>query len=251
LAAARLARTAFAGLPAWCRPADEDEAYAAQEALHGRLTAAGLGPVTAAKIGCTTPVMQKYLAIPNPCAGGIFASTVCEGTARCRAGNHVRLGVECEIAVRLKQDLSGPSVSRAAAADAVGTCLAAIELVDDRYADYRALDTPTLIVEDFFNAGCVLREEIADFRADRLDTVTGVLTVNDAVAGRGSGRDVLGHPLESLRWLAESRARRGRPLRAGMVVLLGSVVQTRWMGLGDRAHAQVDPLGEVSAVLAG
>jgi 2-oxo-3-hexenedioate decarboxylase/2-keto-4-pentenoate hydratase len=194
--------------------------------------------------------MQEYLAIPNPCGGGIFSSTVSEGTARCRGGDYVRLGVECEIAVRLAHDLPGPAVSRATAADAVGACLAAIELVDDRYADYRSLSTPTLIADDFFNAGCVLGDEIADFPADQLDTVTGVLTVNGAVAGRGSGRDVLGHPLESLRWLAESSARRGRPLRAGMVVLLGSVVQTHWMAVGDIARARIDPLGEVSAELA-
>ena len=34
--------------------------------------------------------------------------------------------------------------------------MAAIEVVDDRYADYRALDAPTLVADDFFNAACVL-----------------------------------------------------------------------------------------------
>lgn len=33
--------------------------------------------------------------------------------------------------------------------------MAAIEAVKDRYVNYRALDTPTLIVDYFFHRGCV------------------------------------------------------------------------------------------------
>ena len=73
LAEARLGRTRFAGLPDGRRPADEAEAYAIQEALHRRLEDAGRGPVVGYKIGCTTPVMQRFLGIDSPCAGGVLA----------------------------------------------------------------------------------------------------------------------------------------------------------------------------------
>ena len=33
------------------------------------------------KIGCTTPVMQKYLGIPNPCLGKVMAKNLFEGFA--------------------------------------------------------------------------------------------------------------------------------------------------------------------------
>ena len=76
-----------------------------QEVLHGLLAEAGQGPIVGHKIGCTTPVMQAYLGIANPCAGGVHATTVHQGHARVRHRDYVRVGVECEIAVRLGADL--------------------------------------------------------------------------------------------------------------------------------------------------
>ncbi len=54
---------------------------------------------------------------------------------------------------------------REAVAAAVAACMAGMEIVDDRYVDYKSLDTPTLIADDFFDAGCVLGAPVADWRA--------------------------------------------------------------------------------------
>src|SRR5215831_4625929 len=96
----RLARTPIGPLPADCRPRDEPDGYVVQEALHDLLTAAGFGPIAGHKIGCTTPVMQAYLGINSPCAGRVHTRTVHDGLARVRHADYVRVGVECEIAVR-------------------------------------------------------------------------------------------------------------------------------------------------------
>jgi 2-oxo-3-hexenedioate decarboxylase/2-keto-4-pentenoate hydratase len=66
------------------------------------------------------------------------------------------MGVEFEIAVRLKRDFAPegvPSLAEVAAADAV---YPAVEIVDDRRADYRALDVLSLIADNSWNAGIVL-----------------------------------------------------------------------------------------------
>jgi 2-oxo-3-hexenedioate decarboxylase/2-keto-4-pentenoate hydratase len=247
---ARLARTPIDRLPENCRPRDEPDGYAVQEALHGLLTGAGLGPVAGHKIGCTTPVMQAYLGIRSPCAGGVHASTVRHGEARVGHGDYLRVGVECEIAVRLGEDLgpAGAPFDRARVAPAVEAVLVAMEIVDDRYRDYRSLDVPTLIADDFFNAGCVLGPPVARWRDLDLPALAGVTRLNGAAVGRGEGRAVMGHPFEALAWLANLRARRGLALHAGEFVLLGSVVETRWVGPGDEVAVAVEGLGEVSAL---
>ena len=84
LCAARLERRRFERLPDACRPVDEASAYAVQDALHARLAAAGWGAQAGHKIGCTTPVMQRFLNIANPCAGGVFAPTVRHGRGKFR-----------------------------------------------------------------------------------------------------------------------------------------------------------------------
>ena len=105
--------------------------------------------------------------------------------------------------------------------------------------DYRALDTPTLVADDFFNAACVLGTPIEDWRALDFDGAAWSLTINGAEVGSGSGGDILGHPLEALAWLANALASRGQSLKAGEFVLLGSVVETRWVEQGDLV-ARVD-----------
>ena len=249
---ARLARRRFARLPEDCRPEHEAAAYEVQDALHVRLTAADQGPLAGHKIGCTTPVMQQFLGIANPCAGGVFASTVQHLAGRFAHADFLHVGVECEIAVRLAKSLpaAGAPYDEAGAAAAVGTCMAAIEVVDDRYEDYRTLDTPTLIADDFFNAGCVLGKNIENWSELDMAQLHGRMTINGKEVGRGSGGDILGHPLNALAWLANGLAARGRSLQAGEFVLLGSVVQTHWVDAGDLVKIEIEGLGRASCAFA-
>lgn len=248
LAEARLGKTRFGNLPEACRPRTEAEAYAVQEALHRRLTAAGRGQLIGHKIGCTTAVMQRYLGIGNPCAGGVFAPSVHDRRAELRHADFLCPGVECEIAVRLGLDLplAAAPYDRNTVTHAVAACMAAIELVDDRYEDYRSLDTPTLIADDFFNAGCVLGDPVDNWHELDLVSLAGRMRSNGAEVGRGRGGDILGHPLAALAWLANARAARGAPLRAGEFVLLGSVVQTVWLRPGDRVEIEIERLGSAA-----
>ncbi len=254
LARARLERVPLEGLPEACRPGGEAEAYAVQACLHELQEAAGLGARIGWKIGCTTPVMQAYMGIDHPCAGGIFASTLAEGEGRFRFDDFCRVGVECEIVVRLGAGLppADAPYSRETVAGAVSACMAGIEVVDDRFRNFRQVDVWTMAAGDFFNAGCVLGPAVADFDALALDGVIGRMTVNGAAAGEGQGRDILGHPLEALAWLANLKAREGANggvgLAAGETVMLGSVVETKWLARGDVVEVELEGLGKARAV---
>jgi 2-keto-4-pentenoate hydratase len=245
----RLERERLVGLPEDCRPKDEAEAYAVQDALHRKLGTAGYGDLAGHKIGCTTPVMQQFLGIGNPCAGGVFGPTVQQERGSFRHADFSHVGVECEIAVRLAGNLpcSGAPYDRDAVGRAVGAAMAAMEVVDDRYDDYRSMDTPTLIADDFFNAGCVLGRAVVEWRDLDLVALRGRMAVNGREVGEGRGGDILGHPLEALAWLANSLAARGGSVKEGEIVLLGSVVQTVWVEEGDRVEIEIEGLGRASA----
>lgn len=250
LARARIEHAPLDALPEACRPADEAAAYAVQARLHGFQEAAGLGARIGWKIGCTTPVMQSYMGIDHPCAGGLFAGSLTEGEGRYDFDDFCRVGVECEIVVRLGADLpaTGAPYSRETVAGAVAACMAGIEVVDDRFQDFRKADVWTMAAGDFFNAGCVLGAPVANFDPLGLDALTGRMTVNRAAAGEGQGRDILGHPLEALAWLANLKAREGTGLAAGEIVMLGSVVETKWLARGDAVEVEIESLGTARAV---
>ena len=71
------------------------------------------------------------------------------------------------------------------------------------------------------------------------------MRINGEVVGEGDGRDVLGHPLDALAWLASTLAAQGKALSQGMVVMTGSVVATKFVSQGDRVQLAMDGLGEV------
>ena len=231
IAAARRARMPLGPLPAALR--DEAAGYRVQDRVHKLLTK-DLGAQVGYKIGCTSAVMQAYLGISNPGGGGIYASGVYDSGVSLRAGDYVRVGVECEIGIRLDRDLVATSELFTAEniVDAIDAYLPAIEIVDDRYTDWRTLGAPTLIADDFFAAGCVLGDPLPSAVPLDLLDVVGHAIINGVEVGRGTGADVLGHPHNALAWLANNLARQGKTLRAGEIVLTGSLTQVAWLEPG-------------------
>jgi 2-keto-4-pentenoate hydratase len=250
---ARLSAAALDTLPASVRPRDVAEGYRVQKAVHEMLAETDWGPVVGHKIGCTTSVMQQYLRIPHPCAGGLFSGRIHQRSANLNHAAFVRPGIECEIAVRLGRDLpaDGAPFTPDRVAAAVESYMTAIEIVDERYADWPHTEAPTLIADDFFAAGCVLGAPIAREAVPDLSHLAGQALINGVEAARGIGADVMGHPHNALAWLANNLAERGEALRAGELVLTGSLVQTQWPASGDEVVVTISGLGTASVTFAG
>ncbi len=229
-------------LPAELQPKTELNAYAIQAKLHEKTS-----PLGGYKIGCTTAVMQDYIGIKQPCAGGIANSEIHRSGVVLSVSQYLRPGVECEIAARLGRALppAATPYTRESVASAVDAVQTAIEIVDDRYEDWRAMSAPTLIADDFFNAGAVLGPPITNWQHIDLAALTGWMRINEHEVGTGRGADVLGHPLEALAWLANLGSQTGQGLPAGAFVLLGSIVQTHWVQAGDRIEIGIEDLGQV------
>ncbi len=251
IATARRNRTALASLAPKLAPRDEAEGYLIQRAVHDLLLP-HVGAMVGYKIGCTSPVMQQYLDIQHPCGGGVFERGVHDSGASLQTGDYVRVGVECEIAVRLARDLAASEQPFTAEwmGEAIDAYHPAIEIVDDRYVKWETLGAPTLVADDFFAAGCVLGEPVERSAAPDLLKVAGRALVNGTEAGRGTGADVLGHPHNALAWLANHLAAEGRGLHAGQIVLTGSFVKTIWLNAGDRVTMELEGLGKVRAEFA-
>ena len=248
IATARRGKTALRALPREAAPRNEAEGYQVQRAVHDLLLPQ-TGALVGYKIGCTSKVMQDYLNIPHPCGGGVFEKGVHDSGADLRADDYVRVGVECEIAVRLARDLAVSEQPFTAEwmMEAIEAYFPAIEIVDDRYQKWERLGAPTLIADDFFAAGCVLGGPIARADAPDLLLVQGRALVNGVEAGRGTGADVLGHPHNALAWLANHLASEGRGLHAGQLVLTGSLIKTAWLEAGDHVVIELSGLGRVEA----
>jgi len=225
-------------------PATIPDAYDIQEKYVALLQREHGGAV-GYKVGLTSAPMQAFCRIDHPIAGVVLARRVHRSGASIRRSNFGRLGLEFEIAVRIKSDVpvtGGPFAAEMIAPHIDGVC-AAIELVDDRGADYASLDVLSLVADNSWNGGIVL-SEFATTWPD-LESVLGRAT-NDRVAiGEGHGRDILGHPFNSVAWLATQLASRGVGLKAGQVVMTGSVMKTVFPDADAGYRFDLEPIGFV------
>jgi len=241
----------FTPLPEDQRIGGLDAAYRIQEAFQALVIAQRRVTIAWYKVALTSKAMRDMVGVDQPLAGAIFDDTVHGSPAALESSDFQRLGVECEIALRLDADLPGRDGghSRESVAAAVGAVLPAFELIEDRSADYGAIDAYSVIADNAWNAGIVLGSPVSAWRDLDLAATRGVLTVNGAVVSEGRGADALGHPLNALAWLADMMAARGRPLERGMIVMTGSIVKTVFPAPGDRLEFTLDGFGGVAMTL--
>jgi 2-keto-4-pentenoate hydratase len=138
--------------------ADVDHAYAVQrEYVRLQMQNRGTG-VAGYKIGLTSKRMQAMCKIDNPIAGVVLADRVHGSGTTLSASAYGRVGVEFEIAVRIGRDFSPDErpLTLEDVAAAVDAVCPAIEIIDDRNADYGALEVRSLIADNSWNAGIVL-----------------------------------------------------------------------------------------------
>ncbi|MGD8790751.1 MAG: fumarylacetoacetate hydrolase family protein, partial [Burkholderiales bacterium] len=209
-----------------------------------------LGPTAGYKVALTSTVMQEMLRFGSPFAGPLHASLIYGNGKQLDHTRYGRLCIECELAAVIGSDLLSANApySREQIAAAVDTIAPALELVDDRNADYQNISSQvlTLIADNAWNAGVVIGPALRQWRHLDLANLHGEVTINGESVGEGYGRDVLGHPLEALRWLVNTIAAHSKDLRKGMVVMTGTMIATKFVKPGDRLVFSVDGLGTVS-----
>jgi 2-oxo-3-hexenedioate decarboxylase/2-keto-4-pentenoate hydratase len=222
----------FEALPRTRLP-DLAASYDVQDAFVARLCEDERGQIVGYKIGLTSPTMQRMCGIDTPIGGAILSGRVHRGDT-IRRDSFGRLGLEFEIGVRLGRDLlprHRPFDFNTVAAAVDGVC-AAVELVDDRHADYRGLDVHSLVADNSWNGGAMLGSFSASW--PDLRDVEGIVTCDGHEIGRGFGRDIMGHPFEPLVWLVNHVTARGGVMRSGMIVLTGSLIQTQFPEQGRK-----------------
>jgi 2-keto-4-pentenoate hydratase len=225
-----------------------EDAYAIQAAYVKQLEP-GLGSRVGYKIGLTSKRMQEMCGVNHPNSGVVFEKRLHKSGAMLSLSKLLRLGIEFECCARLGTSLPprGKPYSLDEVAAAVEAVCPAFEVIDDRNSDY-PLDLLSLIADNSWNEGNVL----GDFKSTwpDLGAAKSVLECNGRVIDEGKGSDVLGHPFEPLRWLANNLNEHGHALKADEVVLTGSWVTTRFPKAGEHYRYTIEGVGSVEITLA-
>ncbi|MES2632985.1 MAG: fumarylacetoacetate hydrolase family protein [Pseudomonadota bacterium] len=243
------ARENFRALDAEFELKDIAAAYAVQDAYVAQLLGARHTSLAGYKIALTTPAMREMVGFHDSISGCLLKDQVFASGSTVRAAAYGHLIVEFEVAFEMAHDLppsplpwTGESIL-----EHVACAYAALEVADDRHADYATLRRAilTLTADNAWNQGLVLGTRFAatDFAA--LAALQGIATIDGREVGRGTGRDVLGNPADALAWSANHLASRGTALTKGALVTTGSLVRSQFPVSGQQVEFVLSGVGEV------
>lgn len=219
-----------------------EQAYQIQEHLIRRRLALG-DRIVGKKVGLTSRVVQRSLGVGEPDFGQLLASMVATDTIS--VSNLLQPRAEGEVAFLLERDLAGPGITNADVLYATRAVLPCFEIVDSRIRNWRIRLQDT--VADNASAGMfVLGERAVDPRSVDLSTCGMVLEKNGVIECTGAGAAALGSPVNCVAWLANALGRFGTALRAGEIILSGSLGALVPVAAGDSLHLSIGGIGSAS-----
>lgn len=211
-----------------------------QLALRDRRVRAGARQI-GWKVGFGSPAAMTALGIDRPLVGFLLDTGLLPDGATVPLGGWARPMLEPEIAVHLAADVAGDATDAQVRA-AVGGLSAAIELAD---VDPPPDDVRSILAGNIFQRHVVLGPVDRDRRsADDLDAR--VLVDGSQTAATRDLSALTGDLVVVVRGTAELLAACDERLRAGQVVITGSVLPPLPVAPGQRAEVRLGPLGALA-----
>jgi 2-keto-4-pentenoate hydratase len=234
--------TRFDELPAHCRPGSRAEGYAIQAEI-AKLSGQS---IVGWKIAATSTAGQQHIHVDGPMAGCLLSARALDQGARISlTGNHMKVA-EAEFAFRMGNPLPKRAATYTVAEvlAAVASLHPAIEVPDSRFEDFTRVGAAQLIADVagacWFVIGPATR---LDWRAVDLAQHGVSAYRNGALAGQGSGANVLGDPRRALTWVVNELCTCGDGLRAGDVVITGTCLTPVPVSAGDSVKMDFGEFG--------
>ena len=244
---ARLSHTATPDYPGEI-PLTMDAAYAVQD------LAIGLYPDTIIgwKVGGVPPAQQPTLGI-HRLAGPIFAGARQDDNGAVNRLPAIEGGfaaVEADFVARIGPDVDPSKTDWTVeeAAEAIDAVFLGIELAGSSLSAINDLGSAVVASDFGNNAGLLVGMELTDWR-DRMDAIEVETFIDGVSVGTGGAPSLAGGALESVRFLLEHCARRGRPLTAGALVSTGAVTGVHRIYSGSAFICDFKGVGAIRGVI--
>lgn len=221
-----------------------EDAYAVSRRIFERRLADG-EKLVGKKIGVTSKAVQNMLNVHQPDFGYLTDTMwYASGDEMPVSKLMIQPRAEGEIAFKLKADLAGPGVTNADVLAATECVYACFEVVDSRVANWKIKIQDTIAdnaSSGMFVLGDSVSPDTVDFEGCRM-----VVTKNGEKLSEGLGSAALGSPVNCVTWLANTFGQYGIPLKAGEIILSGSLVPLEPVVAGDHMHVEIEGIGSAS-----
>jgi 2-keto-4-pentenoate hydratase len=221
-----------------------DEAYHTQLEIIRRRAEDG-AIVVGKKIGATSKAIQNMFGVHQPDYGHLLNDMMHTEGEVISLENFIQPKVEFEIAFKLKKELKGPNVTVMDVIEATDYIAPAIEIIDSRIGDWKIAFEDT-VADNGSSAAAVIGGKPTGLDGIDLTHIGMVAYKNGEMIDSGAGAAVLGSPLRSVAWLANSLGNYGVSLKAGEIILSGALTGAVEAEDQDTFTAEFDQIGSVS-----
>jgi 2-keto-4-pentenoate hydratase len=198
------------------------------------------------KVGCTSRAIRRQFGWNEPICGRVMAPHVLHGKTVLNWHDYVCCAVEPEFVFMIGKDLPNEVEDEQQLVDAIEWASPGIEVHNYKFW-FGKPTVQELIASNGIHAGLVVGTEKVRPEGLDLDLEGISLFRNGVLAASGTGAEILGGPLKSLRWLANHLIGRGEHLQAGQIVIPGSAVELVPVEAGDRVAVRFTRVGCVEA----
>jgi len=182
------------------------------------------------KVGFGAPAAMRALGVERPLVGYLLRSALLPNGADISHANFTRLAIEPEIAVHLGADLAADA-DRAATAAAIAGLGAAIEIADVSFPPDAGPEA--ILSGNIYQVGVVLGPCDTVRAGARLAGLTAIVSVDGVAIDVAADLEANTGPiLDVVATVAETLAAQGERLRAGEIILAGSLVAPLFPGAG-------------------
>jgi 2-keto-4-pentenoate hydratase len=198
------------------------------------------------KVGFGAPASLESLGLEMPLVGFLTNKVLLRSDSTLSVAGWTKPAAEPEVAVYLKDDLSGIT-DRDTVKAAIGALGPAIEIAD---VNFPPQDVDAILAGNIYNRYVILGKSDPSGAGSNLDGLVGrvyrngqeIASVTDLQALTGNYVDIVGHVANLLSSL-------GQMLRAGEVIITGSIVPPLWIESMEEVQYELDPIDALRVIL--
>ncbi|HUL91701.1 MAG TPA: fumarylacetoacetate hydrolase family protein [Burkholderiales bacterium] len=195
------------------------------------------------KVGFGAPAAMQKLAIKAPLIGFLTDKARVATGATVSLAGWSKPAAEPEIAVHVGRDLTA-GADRGTARAAIAGLGPAIELAD---VDRPPEDVERILAANIYQRCVIVGSCDASRAGGAVDGLHGHISRNGSAFAQTSDPQALtGELIDIVRHVADTLAAFGEILRAGQIIITGSIVPPLWVEAGEEILFELDPVGSVS-----
>lgn len=221
------------------------EAYQFQNQVCEKRIARGES-VVGYKVGCTSRAIRSQLGLAEPISARLFAPHVTGGRIAIDWTAYCHCAIEPEMVLRIGQDLSGTDLSDEELIQSISYVSPGIELHDYKFW-HQPPTAQELICSGGIHAGLIVGDAKVSPQALTFGREKFFVYRNNDLVASSRADEIMGGPLESLRWLVNFMSSNDEVLKKGMLVIPGSPTELISITGDSRVRVEIDNLGQVEA----